>query len=63
MLHLGLDLSRKRLDVHVVDEGTVTMEVTAVLPDRGGPRSLVERIAEQGEPVHAAIESMTSHPA
>ncbi len=59
MLHVGLDLSRKRLDVHVVDEGMVTMEVTAVLPDRGGLRSLVDRIAKHGEPVHAAIESMT----
>jgi transposase len=59
MLHVGLDLSRKRLDVHVVDEGMVAVAVTGVLPDRDGLRSLVDRVAGSGEPVHAAIESMT----
>ena len=59
MLHAGLDLSRKRLDVHVVDEERVTVEVTAVMPDRDGLRSLVRRLEGQGQPVRAAIESMT----
>jgi hypothetical protein len=59
MLYVGLDLSRKRLDVHVVDEGMVTVAVTGVLPDRDGLRSLVDRLAGRGEPVRAAIESMT----
>ena len=59
MLHVGLDVSRKRLDVHVVDEGMVTVEVTGVLPDRDGLRSLVERVGRHGQPVRAAIESMT----
>jgi hypothetical protein len=33
MLYAGLDLSRKRLDVHVLEEGGATREVTAVFPD------------------------------
>ena len=57
MLHAGLDLSRKRLDVHVVDEERVTVAVTGVLPDRDGLRSLVDRF--KGQAVTAAIESMT----
>jgi len=59
MLHVGLDLSRKRLDAHVVDEGMVTVEVTGVLPDRDGLRALVERLAGHDQSVRAAIESMT----
>ena len=59
MLHVGLDLSRKRLDVHAVDEEMVTVEVSGVLPDRDGLRSLVDRLARHGQPVRAAIESMT----
>ncbi|MBV9281885.1 MAG: IS110 family transposase [Chloroflexi bacterium] len=59
MLHAGLDLSRKRLDVHVVDDEMVTVEVTGVLPDRGGLQALVQRLASHGQPVRAAIESMT----
>ena len=30
MLHAGLDLSRQRLDVHVLDEEGRTVDVTAV---------------------------------
>jgi len=33
MLYAGLDLSRKRLDVHLLDESGSTREVTAVSPD------------------------------
>jgi len=58
MLHVGLDLSRKRLDVHAVDEAMTTVEVTGMLPDRDGLRSLVNRLAVHGQPVRAAIESM-----
>ena len=58
MLYAGLDLSRQRLDVHVLDEGGSTVEVTAVHPDADALRTLVERIARHGEPVEAAIESM-----
>ena len=58
MLYAGLDLSRQRLDVHVLDEGGSTVEVTAIHPDADALRTLVERIARHGEPVEAAIESM-----
>ena len=56
MLHIGLDLSRKRVDVHVLDEQGQTVWVDAVPPDADGLRGLVRRFA--GEGVRAAIESM-----
>lgn len=59
MLHVGLDLSRKRMDVHVLSDSGATVVVTNVLPDAGGLGCLVKRLAEYGEPIRAAIESMT----
>jgi transposase len=56
MLHVGLDLSRKRVDVHVLDERGETVWVGAVPPDADGLCGLVRRFA--GEGVLAAIESM-----
>lgn len=58
MLYAGLDLSRKRLDVHLLEEGGATKEVTAVSPDADALRTLVASTARFGEPVRAAIESM-----
>ena len=43
MLYAGLDLSRQRLDVHVLDEDGRTVEVTAVRPDADALRTLVAR--------------------
>lgn len=40
MLYVGLDLSRTRVDVHVLNEKGEPVEVTAVAPDAGGLRSL-----------------------
>jgi transposase len=57
MFFAGLDLSRKRLDVHVVDAGGATVLETAAPPDADGLRGLVERLDAFG-PVCAAIESM-----
>ena len=57
MLHAGLDLSRKRLDVCLVDEQGSTVLETAAAPDADGLRGLVERLEPLG-PVRAAIESM-----
>jgi hypothetical protein len=38
MLYAGLDLSRQRLDVHVLDKEGQTIEVTAVIESmNGGP--------------------------
>ena len=58
MLYAGLDLSRKRLDVHVLRDDGTTALVTAVSPDTSALRTLVRRVAAEGEPVRAAIESM-----
>ncbi len=59
MMHVGLDLSRKRLDVHVMNDEGDTVDTWGVLPDRDGLDALVRRLDKYGEPVHAAIESMT----
>src|SRR6476469_1069631 len=58
MVHVGLDLSRTRLDVHVMDEAGTPLAVTTAVPDNGGLAALACRIAGFNEPVHAAIESM-----
>ena len=36
MVDVGLDLSRTRLDVHVMDEARTPLAVTIAAPDRGG---------------------------
>jgi hypothetical protein len=59
MLYAGLDLSRQRLDVHVLDEEGRTVEVTAVRPDSDARRTLVSHVQRHGQEVSAAIESMT----
>jgi hypothetical protein len=51
MLHAGLDLSRKRLEVRVLDEPGETMLETWTPPDRDGLSSLVRRVEMFGEPV------------
>jgi transposase len=60
MLHVGMDLSRKRLDVCLLsDEGELVGEL-AVAPDLEGLRGLVRQVGlGQGERVRAVIESMT----
>ena len=59
MLHLGLDLSRQRLDVCALDEGGERVAVTTAPPDAEGLRELVRSLAPHGGPVHGVIESMT----
>ena len=58
MLYAGLDLPRKRLDVHVLRDDGTTALVTAVAPDASALRTLVRRVAAEGGPVRATIESM-----
>jgi transposase len=59
MLHAGLDLSRKRLDVCLLsDQGELVEELTA-FPDASGLKALAQRVEAEGEPVRAVIESMT----
>jgi transposase len=59
MLHAGLDLSRKRIDVCLLsDEGEVVSEFAAP-PDLDGLRGLNRRVMGLGGPVRGVIESMT----
>ncbi len=59
MLHAGLDLSRKRLDFHLLDQAGETVEVGAAPPDGDGLRGLAARLSRHRQPLRAAIESMT----
>src|SRR5215211_5962760 len=59
MLHAGLDLSRKRLDICLLsDQGELVSELAA-FPDAAGLKKLVERVEAYEQPVRAVIESMT----
>jgi hypothetical protein len=58
MLYAGLDLSRKRLDFHLLDEGGVTVDVGSAPPDADGLHGLTERLDRHSQPIRAAIESM-----
>jgi len=58
MLYAGLDLSRQRLDVHVMDEDGAAIEVTAVHPDTDALRTLAALVSRHGQPVTAVVESM-----
>ena len=56
MLHVGLDLSRRRLDVCLLDERGGLVAESAVPPDADGLCGLAGRLA--GQRVRAVIESM-----
>jgi transposase len=58
MLHAGLDLSRKRLDYCLLDEGGERVEVGKTPPDGDGLAGFVRRVERYGQPVRAAVESM-----
>ena len=58
MLYAGLDLSRKRLDFHLLDAEGATVDVGAAPPDADGLDHLSQRLARHGAPIRAAIESM-----
>ena len=57
MLHVGMDLSRHRLDVRVLEPGGATVAELAVVPEGAELRQLAARFAGQ-RPVRAVIESM-----
>ncbi len=60
MLQAGLDLSRKKLDVCLLDEQGRHLDQLAVPPDVDSLRRLARRIDEvHAEPVCAVVESMT----
>jgi transposase len=61
MVHAGLDLSRRRLDYCLLDEGGERVEVGAVPPDGDGLGGFARHLERRLGPVEvrAAIESMT----
>jgi transposase len=60
MLHAGLDLSRRKLDVCLLSESGEHVDQLAAPPDADALRALARRIDEvYREPVCAVIESMT----
>ena len=60
MLHAGLDLSRKKVDVCVLSAHGEHLDQLTVPPDADSLRTLARRIEQtHAEPVAAAIESMT----
>jgi transposase len=58
MLYCGLDLSRKRIDFHLLDVDGRVVEVGAVGADGDALAGLARRVGVHGLPVLAAVESM-----
>lgn len=59
MLYAGLDLSRKRVDYCLLDRDGLEIETGASPPDVDGLDGLARRLHRHGQPISAAIESMT----
>jgi hypothetical protein len=53
MLYAGLDLSRKRLDFHLLDAEGATVDVGASPPDADGLQHLSAQLARHREPIRA----------
>jgi transposase len=60
MLHAGLDLSRRKIDVCLLSEQGEYLDQLVSPPDVDALRTLARRIDEvHAEPVSAVVESMT----
>ena len=59
MLHAGLDLSRRRLDVCVLSDDGELIARTAAPPDADGLAHLAAKLEDREGPIAAVIESMT----
>ena len=59
MLHAGLDLSRRRIDVCLLSAAGEIVEEFASPPDGDGLLGLARRVGRHERPVRAVIESMT----
>src|SRR3954452_23650744 len=59
MLHVGLDLSRRKIDVCVLSEHAEVVEEFASPPDADGLLGLARRVGRHASPVRGVIESMT----
>ena len=58
MLHVGLDLSRRRVDVCLISSEGELVEHFRARADRDGLYGLSRRVAVYGEPVRGVVESM-----
>src|SRR5215217_4478421 len=58
MLHAGLDLSRRKIDVCLLAAGGEIVEEFASPPDADGLRGLTRRVGAHGVAVRGVIESM-----
>ena len=58
MLRVGLDLSRKRIEVCLISDQGEVIDRFAAIPDRDGLYGLARRVAVYGEAVRAVVESM-----
>ena len=58
MLHVGLDLGRKRIEVCLISDQGELIDRFAAIPDRDGLTGLARRVAVYGEPVRGVVESM-----
>jgi transposase len=58
MLHVGLDLSRKRVDVCLISDQGELIDQFPAPADRDGLYGLTRRVAVYDEPVRGVIESM-----
>ncbi|HZD64612.1 MAG TPA: hypothetical protein VE152_00780, partial [Acidimicrobiales bacterium] len=60
MLHAGLDLSRKSVEVHLLGDDGSTVGIMSVPPDLDGLRGLVRTVSRLpgGQQVVGVVESM-----
>jgi transposase len=58
VLHVGLDLSRKRVDVCLISDQGELLDQFPAPADRDGLYGLTRRVAVYGQPVRGVIESM-----
>jgi transposase len=58
MLHVGLDLSRKRVDVCLISDQGELIDHFAAPADRDGLYGLTRRVAVYDQPVRGVVESM-----
>jgi transposase len=58
VLHVGLDLGRKRVEVCLVSDQGELVDRFAAIPDRDGLYGLARRVEVYGEPVRGVVESM-----
>ncbi|HET7050678.1 MAG TPA: transposase [Solirubrobacteraceae bacterium] len=59
VLHVGLDLSRRRVDVCVLSDAGELVDAFAMPSDQDGLYGLTRRLAVFDEPLRGVVESMT----